>query len=121
MVRNDNTHSRRCLACKREVPTSVEIESVHQSDLARDSETDSKRLVGILLDRPTETTFRRSFLVIRQGCHIDYFSATSSGCIFTESFSTGESNYRIRQKGNLSPSLSQGEGGIRGHNGNKRN
>ena len=103
VVRNDNTHTRRRLTGEGEVLASVEIEPVHQPDLARYGETDRERFIRILLDCPTETAFSHSFLIVRKGRDIDDLAATSSGSVFTESFCARKRHYRIRQQGSLSP------------------
>ena len=90
IMRNNNTHSRRCLSGDRVVFT-VDTQVLDQPDLSGHSKTNSDGFIGVLLHGPTEGAFGFSVRIVRQRSDINDLTATSAGGIFTKSFCAWES------------------------------
>ena len=90
IMRNNNTHSGRCLSGDR-VVLAIDTQVFYQTNLTCDRKTNSDGFIGVLLHRPTKGAFGFSVRIVRQRNDINDLTTASAGGVFTESFCAGES------------------------------
>jgi hypothetical protein len=97
VVRDYNAHSGSGLACKREILSAIEVETIYQANFTCYGKANSQWFTWILLDCPAERAFSLSVCIIGKRRNIYDLTATSTRGVLAETFCAGESNDGIRQ------------------------
>ena len=98
MMGNNDSHSWRRLTGKGKVLPAVKIEPINQPDLSGYGKAHRERFSRELLDSPAERTFCLAVSIVLKRGHIDHFTASTAGSVFTKSLCAGKRHKRIGQE-----------------------